>query len=140
MKFLVFIIALVVANVSQAGMVTVLNNTEKSTTLGNYRGFTLPSICESTGYGFCWEEVNVKFKSLSYNYADFKGSVSVDLSKQERTVLLGVDDQRPIEILNACEDYSDSPYVQAIEGTVLLSAIKKEALCLSSSAVLIIID
>lgn len=138
---LAFIGAVLTSNAG-AAVLTVENETDRIVTVGSYRGIALPSICESTNYGFCWEEAFIKFKPLSNKYLNIQGAVSVNMFEQEKTPYLMVEGENQIELLDNCSNYSYEPngFVQEINGEVKLSEISKGAVCILGDYGKIVID
>ncbi len=142
MKALITISAtLLLSSPAFAQTLTVENTSSSTVVLGSYRGIKLPSICESTGYGFCWEEAFIKFKPLSSKTKNIKGSVTVDLTEEDHTVWLEVDGSQT-EVAGLCENLSQSSldYLQRLNTEIKYSDIRKVAVCFDTASVKIIID
>lgn len=143
MKTLLIGFILSLASVSHAGILTIENATDKKVSVGVYSGIKLPSICESTGYGFCWEEAFVSFKPLSSKMKNIQGSVTVDVEKEtSKTELFLMVDDEQLEILGSCSKYSADTlgYVLQVENEVYTSEIQNSSICLINGTAKIIID
>jgi hypothetical protein len=128
-----------------AAQLTVENRSNRSVSLGQFRGIQMPSLCErGSGYEPCMEEAFVKFRPLSRETENIQGTVTVNVKEatRERSLYLLIDGRRQIDILDSCEGVTrdDLYYTQILEDELRLTEIRKEAVCLKKSKGRILVD